>query len=547
MEANTTTGAPPRAGRREWIGLAVLALPTLLLALDLSVTFLAIPRLSEDLGASSVQQLWITDIYGFMVAGFLVTMGTLGDRIGRRRLLMIGGVAFGAASTLAAFSVSAPMLVIARAIMGVAGATLAPSTLALISNMFRDRRQFTRAISIWVSCFMGGAALGPVVSGALLEHFWWGSVFLIAVPVLIVMLIAAPLLLPEYRDSAAGRLDLTSVALSLLAILPIIYGVKELARNGAQLVPLASLVVGLAFAVVFVRRQKRLSSPLLDIRLFGNRSIGTTLVILMFSGSTQSGVMFLVTLYLQMVAKQPPLAAGLWMMPSSLAMVAGSLIAPALARMLRPGLVVAVSLAVAAVGYLLLVFVDDAAGLVLLVAGTVVFFLGIGPVSALSNDLVISSAPPEKAGSAASLSQTSSDFGIALGVAVFGTIGTAVYRDQLTGAIPAGVPAAAAQTAHESIAGAVQVASTLPARVGAQLLDVARATFMTGLHAAALVSAILVLLLGVLGALVLRQPKHGTTTEDVPPEDEDVAVAADRSTPSADRPARVSTVRGVSR
>ncbi len=221
------------AGRREWIGLAVLALPTLLASLDMSVLFLALPHLSADLGANSSQQLWILDIYGFMLAGFLVTMGTLGDRIGRRRLLMFGATAFGLASIVAAWSTSAEMLILARAALGIAGATLMPSTLALIRNMFHDARQRGVAIAVWMSCFMVGTAIGPLIGGVMLSMFWWGSVFLLAVPVMVILLVAAPTLLPEYRDAAAGRVDLTSVVLSLAAILPVIYGLKE-SRGSAR-------------------------------------------------------------------------------------------------------------------------------------------------------------------------------------------------------------------------------------------------------------------------------------------------------------------------
>jgi MFS family permease len=246
-EKKQTRQAPdavPQASRREWIGLAVLALPALLISMDLSVLYLAVPRLSAALRPSSVQLLWITDIYGFLLAGSLITMGALGDRIGRRKLLMIGGTAFGLASVLAAFSTSAATLITARALMGIAAATLAPSSLALLSNMFKDPKQRTRAISVWATSLSAGGAVGPIVGGILLNSFWWGSVFLVAVPVMLLLVMTAPLLLPEYRNPQAVRLDLTSAALSLGTLLLVIYGLKQIAQSGLGWVPVLAIVAG---------------------------------------------------------------------------------------------------------------------------------------------------------------------------------------------------------------------------------------------------------------------------------------------------------------
>src|SRR6478672_8320735 len=209
-----TASAVPRAGRREWIGLAVIALPCMLYSMDLTVLDLAVPQISADLKPSSTQLLWILDIYGFLVAGSLITMGSLGDRVGRRRLLLIGAATFGATSVLAAFSTSPAMLIASRALLGLAGATLAPSTLSLIRNMFLDPAQRRLAIGIWGTSYSVGGAMGPLIGGIVLQHYWWGAVFLIGAPVMLLLLVAGPLLLPEFRDPEAGRLDIPSATLS---------------------------------------------------------------------------------------------------------------------------------------------------------------------------------------------------------------------------------------------------------------------------------------------------------------------------------------------
>ena len=267
----------PRAGRREWVGLAVLALACVVYAMDLTVLELAVPALSADLGPSGSQLLWIGDIYGFFVAGLLITMGTLGDRIGRRRLLLIGAAAFGVASVLVSFSTSAEMLIATRALLGVAGATVAPSTLALISNMFLDPQQRTVAIGVWVSSFSSGAVIGPLAGGVMLEFFWWGSVFLLGVPVMALLLVLGPMLLPEFRDPEAGRLDLTSAAMSLVGVLAVIYGLKQIAVDGLERLPAMSIAGGLGVGVLFLLRQRTLTNPLLDLRLFQLPAFGASL------------------------------------------------------------------------------------------------------------------------------------------------------------------------------------------------------------------------------------------------------------------------------
>ncbi|MEA5359796.1 MFS transporter [Amycolatopsis sp., V23-08] len=421
---STTTGT--RAGRREWVGLAVLALPTLLVSLDVFVLLLALPKLAVSLHADGTEQLWIMDVYGFMVAGFMVTMGTLGDRIGRRKLLLIGATAFGLASVVAAFSTSALMLIAARAVLGIAGATLAPSTLALIGTMFTDSRQRASAIGIWAGCFSVGAIIGPMVGGFLLEHFWWGSVFLLGVPAMVLLLVIGPKLLPEYRDETAGRLDLPSVALSLAAIMPAVYGVKELARVGVHPLPVAALVTGIAFGYVFVKRQRALDEPLLDLGLFAGKAFRTALGGMLLFSMLGGTTMLFVAQFLQLSLHLSPVAAALGLMPGMATSTLSFLVAPVLARRLPTGALIAGGVVTAALGMVVLAFADGSP--VWPAIGFAVTSAGVGPMVALGTGLVIGSVPPRKAGAAASLAQTANEFGYALGMATVGTLGNAVVR-----------------------------------------------------------------------------------------------------------------------
>ncbi|MEV6447046.1 MFS transporter [Amycolatopsis sp. NPDC051716] len=429
------------AGRREWLGLAVLVLPTLLVAMDMTSLFLALPQLSADLGASSTEQLWITDSYGFVVAGFVITMGTLGDRIGRRRLLLAGGGAFGLLSIVAAFSTGPVMLIVVRAALGVAGATLMPSTLALITNMFRDEKQRGKAISIWATCQFAGGAAGPVFAGFLLQHFSWSSVFLVAVPAVAVLLVAGPVLLPEFRAPASGRLDLPGVALSLAAVLLIVFGLKQLA-TGSLVLPLAAIAAGTLLGTVFARRQLTTASPLLDLRLFRNRPFTAVLVALVFAGVAMAGVGLLVTQYLQSVLGHSPLVSALLFAPMGLGVAAGTMTAPAVTRFVTPPTAIAGGLALSAAGSLLLTVNG---GLVPVLVGITVLTLGTGPLFALGIGLVVGSVPPERAGSAASMADTGNYLGGSLGMALIGLTAAAVYH----GVFPAGTTLAVDVTRPE--------------------------------------------------------------------------------------------------
>ncbi|MEX0733865.1 MAG: MFS transporter [Steroidobacteraceae bacterium] len=475
-----------RAGRREWIGLAVIALPCALYSMDLTVLNLAVPSLSAALRPSGAEMLWIVDIYGFLVAGTLITMGTLGDRIGRRKLLLIGAAVFGLASALAAFSTTSAMLIATRALMGVAAATLAPSTLSLIRNMFHDPGERTVAISIWIMSYSAGAAIGPIVGGLLLEHYWWGSVFLINVPVMLLLLAIGPVLLPEYRDTKAGRLDIASAAQSLAAVLSVIYGLKRVAEGGSAGLAILSIAAGLALGALFLRRQARLADPLIDIRLFRIPAFSAALAVNMFGFLTAFATFLFIAQYLQSVLGLTPMQAGLWGLPSVLAFIAASMVTPAIVRRYAAAQVIAGGMLVSAAGFVILSQVGGASSpLAVLVAGQIVFSVGLTPVAVLTTDIILGAAPPERAGSASALSETSAEFGGALGIALMGSIVTALYRGGIAGPSADAIPGEALETARGTIGAAVNAAAELPGESGSALLEMTRLAFTDAFGAAA--------------------------------------------------------------
>jgi DHA2 family multidrug resistance protein-like MFS transporter len=480
----------PRAGRKEWIGLAVLILPTLLIAMDLTVLHLAVPALSRELAPTSSQLLWIVDIYGFFIAGSLITMGTLGDRIGRRKLLLIGAAAFGVASVIAAYAPSPETLIAARGLLGIAGATLMPSTMSLIRNMFHDPVQRTTAIGIWISGFSAGSAIGPLLGGWLLERFWWGSVFLLNVPVMVLLLVLGPLLLPEFRDPQPGRFDLLSAAQSLAAVLLVIFGLKRIAESGFGLVPAVTIVTGLLIGALFLRRQLTLVSPLLDLNLFRNRifsaSLSTNTIIIFF----QFGLFLYIAQYLQLVLGLTPLQAGLWTLPGAVTFIIGSNLVPRVVRVIRPVVIVTTGLLIVAAGSALLTQVGAAEGLPVLVAASIVTSLGFSMVVTITVDLILAAAPPERAGAASAISETGFELGGALGIAILGSIGTAVYRSTVAGTIPAGVPLPAVAASQETLGGALAAATALSGPLGEALIATAREAFIRGFHLNALIGAV---------------------------------------------------------
>ncbi|WP_051343310.1 MFS transporter [Pseudonocardia spinosispora] len=512
----TSPTTAPRATRREWVGLAILSLACLLYVMDLTVLHLAVPAITEDLRPTSAQLLWIIDVYGFMVAGALVTMGTLGDRIGRRRLLLVGAAAFGAVSVLAAFSPSAEMLIVSRALLGITGATIAPSTLSLIFHMFQDAKQRTTAVGVWISAFSAGSAIGPVLGGLMLEWFWWGSVFLLGLPVMAALLVLGPRVLPEYRDPDAKRLDVLSAAMSVVALLAVVYGLKQIAQDGVTVAASVSIVAGVIVGVLWVRRQRRLDDPMLDVGLFRIRAFSSALVTNFLSIFVMVGYFLFIAQYLQLVLGQSPLVAGLWSLPSAIGFIISSNLAPRLLSGVRPGYVVAGGLATSTVGLVLLTQVDVRDGLLVLVLASVVISLGLGPVFGLTTEMIVGSAPPAKAGAATGMSETAAELGGALGIAALGSIAVTVYRGGVTSGLPAGLSPETTSAVKDTLGAALTVAADLPPATGAAVRAVAQQAFVSGLQLTSAIAALIAAVITVVAAVTLRSIPAPADPEEYP-------------------------------
>jgi MFS transporter, DHA2 family, multidrug resistance protein len=468
--------APAKATARDWIGLAVIALPCIVYAMDLTVLDLALPAISADLKPGSAQLLWIADIYGFMVAGSLMIMGTLGDRIGRRRILMIGAAAFAIASTAAAFSASPAMLIAMRALLGIAGATVAPSTLSLIRNMFLDPRERTVAIGVWATSYSVGGAIGPPAGGLLLEHFRWGSVFLIAIPVMALVLIAAPFVLPEFRPSSAVPIDLLSAAQSMAAVLMTVYGVKRVAEHGLDETALASMVAGAAIAVLFIRRQRRLDAPLVDPAFFRTRAFSVPLASYFIVTFMAFGLFLFAAQYLQLVLGFGPLRAGMWLLPSFAGYMTGSIVTPWIAGRVERRVVMSGGLLMSAAGFALLARVGEG-GLTIVAIATFLYSIGMSPVVTLATDAIVGAVPPAHAGVASAISETGSELGGAFGIALLGSLGTAMYRSAVGAYVSNRFAPEQAEMAKATFGGAVSLAAHLRGAESRELLHVARGAF----------------------------------------------------------------------
>lgn len=417
----------------------MILLPVLLVTLDNTILNFALPRIATALAPSAAAQLWMIDAYSLVLAGLLVTMGSTGDRVGQRRLLFIGCGGFALVSLLLALSQQAWQLIAGRALLGVFGAMILPATLALIRSAFEDREERRLAVAAWATCLTLGSALGPLLGGVLLQFFDWPSVFLVALPFLLPVLLLAPSIAETERRSE-GRTDLASILLSLAAMAGVMLGLKHAATRGVDAQALLYLLAGVAWGVLFVRRQLRLEQPLLDLHLFRRPAFSVSILVNLVSLGLLIGFLFFATQLLQLVFGLAPLAACLVLVPGqALALIAGMAVVP-LARRVAPNRLIAFCLLTAAGAFALMALVE--ATVLSLGVAFLLLNVSVAAITSVSNDLVLGSVPADRAGSAASVSETAYEVGVVLGTTLIGGAVAAVYRVSLV--VPEALAGAAA-------------------------------------------------------------------------------------------------------
>ncbi len=507
MSGTTTAAALRRraagAGANRWVVLVVLCASLLLVAVDATVLHVAVPAVTEDLRPGAVELLWIVDAYPLVCASLLILFGTLGDRVGRRRVLLLGYALFGVASGMAALADNAQVLILARALLGVGGAMIMPATLSILRQVFPDRRERALAIGLWSAVAAVGAAVGPLLGGFLLEHFWWGSVFLVNIPLMLVSLPVGRMLLPESKGEGDGPWDVAGALLAAAGLFALVLGVKRLGGHSVTAVwTLLPLLLGAGLLAAFVRRQRRRTHPLVDLRMFARPAFSTSVGCIVLAMLALVGLELIAAQYLQLVLGLSPLETGLRLLPLTVAAMAAGLAGARMLRRFGPRRMVGAGFCLTAGAVVLLTAMGGHDNAPLLLTGFVLLGFGLETTLFGAYDSMLSEAPPEQAGGAAAIGETSYQLGAGIGIALLGSVMNAAYAPGLTG-VP-GVPTTASAAAEHSLGEAYEVAAQLGGPAGEALRHAARHSFVHGLHVTLLVSAGLLLLGAV---MALRLPR----------------------------------------
>lgn len=507
MSTVQTAAQEQGTSRSAWLGLAVLMLPVLTVAITTTTLSFALPDIAADLRPSATQLLWIVDIYPLILAGLLIPMGTVGDHVGRRRLLMIGAVGFALASVAGGLSTSAEMLIAARVAVAVFGSMLLPATLSLIRVLFTNDSSRRVAIAVWTAGFSAGAALGPIIGGGLLTWFSWHAAILAPVPFCLLFAVLAPMLLPESRDPNPGKLDFVSAALAILTMTPLVYAIKTAATAGSLLTALVTMLVGLAFGALFIMRQRRLSHPMLELGLFRSGRFSGGVLVNLAANMAQFGFLFFLTQHLQLVVGMDSFTAGLMIIPGMALAIVSGLVGARWAGSAGPRTVVVTGVLLIAAGYAVIAAFADQTQWPLTI-GYAVLSMGLGMATTLSTELVVGSVPPEKSGSASAISETGYEVGAVLGTSLLGGIVTGFYQRFLL--IPESIDTEAARAAQETLGGAYSVGAQVVD--GDQLIDAAGQAYTQAIQMTGVVTAVV---LAAFAALVFRMLRRPTFTATV--------------------------------
>jgi len=523
VQPQVNTGHP-----RRWAILGVLVVSLLVVVLDNTVLNVALRTLADPvhgLGASQGELEWSINSYTLVFAGLLFTAGILGDRFGRKRMLSLGLAIFGLASLLSAYAQTADQLIWARALMGLGGAAIMPVTLSIISNVF-DPRERARAIAIWSGSVGLAIAIGPILGGALLESFWWGSVFLINVPVVIGGLIAVAVMVPESRDPRPGKVDIVGVLLSVVGLVALSYGIIDGGEHGfGRPVVWAAIAGGLAVLAAFIAYERRIEFPSLDVRLFKVPRFAAPVALIGLLFFAAMGVFFFSAFYLQLVRGFSPLETGLMLLPFALAQLAFAPRSAAMVKRYGAKAVSAVGLTLTTIGMGGFIFLGVDTPIVAVLALFFIQGVGMANIMPPAMESIMSSLPRERAGVGSAVANTVRQVAGALGVAILGSVLAGVYRGQVDGATQA-LPGPARDAVEESISGAYGAADRLGPAGGA-VINAANDAFVTAMHWTAGIGTF-VAALGVL--MVLRwmpgKPAPEPQAVDAPVAEPELAAAS---------------------